>query len=311
MKSCMSHFVVPRKKSQNSRGLKWKNSKSGYFSIAITFSQKMRYSLLTAAKIPSESLFMNTVKNRQQIAISYSQLIKQGYFAEQFGGNEAYLGSLMTSMIPDEATSLLEVGGATGLWAAQMLKDRPNIQEITAVEISDAVQAYKTRLHAAKESLKLNLIQADFLQIAQDLKAVDVVASSYVAQYMENPSDYIRQLFDLTRPNGRVIFVDVMSRPEFAGGGISGKTALEAFFLVSRAYWQEHRPLPLRGFIRSASLAKLYQEPAFQGLNAYHEGYHFPLEAWKAEQARYPGAKFYNLGIAGLLMLPKPSELHQ
>jgi ubiquinone/menaquinone biosynthesis C-methylase UbiE len=250
---------------------------------------------------------MNVSKNRQQIAISYSQLIKQGYFAEQFGGNEAYLGCLMTSMIPDEATSLLEVGGATGLWAAQMLKDRPNIQEITAVEISDAAQIYRERMTAAKAKLKLNVIQADFLQIAQDLKAVDVVASSFVAQYMENPSDYIRQLFDLTRPNGRVIFVDVMSHPNGLSGEVSGKTTLEAFALVSLAYWQEHSPLPLRGFIRSASLTKLYQEPAFQGLNAYHEGYHFPLEAWKAEQAKYPKSKFYNLGLAGLLVLPKPN----
>src|SRR5262245_29563212 len=107
---------------------------------------------------------MNLSKNRQQIASSYNQLIKQGYFAEPLGGNEAYLGCLMTTMIPNDATSFLEVGGATGLWAEQMLREHPNIQEITAVEISDAAQVYKERMLAAKTNLKLNVIQADFLQ---------------------------------------------------------------------------------------------------------------------------------------------------
>jgi ubiquinone/menaquinone biosynthesis C-methylase UbiE len=249
---------------------------------------------------------MSQPNNRQQIALSYTQLIAQGYFDEQFGGNETYLGSLMTAMIPDTATSLLEIGGATGLWAEQMLKERPNIQELTSVEISDAAQNYEKRIRSSsRKDLKLTIIQDDFLKVAQDLQTFDGVASSYVAQYMGDTSAYIRQLFDLTRPNGHVIFVDVMSRPEFAGGGVSGKTALEAFIMVSKAYWKLHRPLPLRGFMRSASLAKLYQEPAFQILNDYHESYHFPLEAWKAEQAKYPNAKFYNLGLAGLLMIPK------
>jgi ubiquinone/menaquinone biosynthesis C-methylase UbiE len=251
---------------------------------------------------------MNVSENRQEIATSYNQLIQQGYFAERLGGNEAYLGCLLTTMIPNEATSFLEVGGATGLWAEQMLKECPNIQDITAVEISDAAHVYKARIRSAKANLKLKIIQDDFLQIADTLKAADVVASSFVAQYMGNPSDYIRQLYELTRPKGRVIFVDVMSRPNAALGEVSGKTTLEAFALVSLAYWQENSPLPLRGFLRSASLTKLYQEPAFQGLSDYHESYYFPLEAWKAEQAKYPNAKFYNLGLAGLLVLTKPSH---
>lgn len=250
---------------------------------------------------------MSIQTNRQQIALSYTQLIAQGYFDELFGGNETYLGSLMTAMIPDNATSLLEIGGATGLWAEQMLKERPSIQDITAVEISDAAQSYEKRIRSSKKNdLKLTVIQDDFLKVSKDLNAVDVVASSYVAQYMGDTSSYIRQLFDLARPNGRVIFVDMMSRPEFSAGGVSGKVALEAFIMVSLAYWHEHRPLPLRGFVRSASLTKLYQEPAFQTLNDYHKSYHFPLDAWKAEQAKYPKSKFYNLGLAGLLMIPKP-----
>jgi ubiquinone/menaquinone biosynthesis C-methylase UbiE len=251
---------------------------------------------------------MNVFENRQQIATSYNQLVQQGYFGERLGGNEAYLGCLMTTMIPYDATSFLEVGGATGLWAEQMLREHPNIQEITAVEISDAAQVYKARMRSAKANLKLNVIQADFLQVAQNLKAADVVASSFAAQYMGNPSDYIRKLYELTRPNGRVIFVDVMSQPNAALGEVSGKATLEAFALVSLAYWQENSPLPLLGFLRSANLTKLYQESAFLGLSDYHESYHFPLEAWKAEQAKYPNAKFYNLGLAGLLVLTKPSH---
>jgi predicted O-methyltransferase YrrM len=285
---------------------KEQSKKCGYLFMTITFVAKSCYTPLTVTKNPTESSSMSQLNNRQQIALSYSQLIKQGYFDEQYGGNETYLGGLMTAMIPDTAKALLEIGGATGLWAEQMLKECPNIEELTSVEISDAAQAYEKRIRASsRKDLKLKIIQEDFLQVTKQLETFDVVASSYVAQYMEDTSAYIQQLFELTRPNGRVIFVDVMTRPEFAAGGVDGKTALEAFIKVSQAYWQVHRPLPLRGFVRSASLTKLYTEPAFQELNPYHESYHFPLEAWKAEQAKYPNAKFYHLGLAGLLMLQK------
>lgn len=252
---------------------------------------------------------MNLSKERQQIATSYKQLIQQGYFNEPFGGNESYLGKLMTAIIPDEASSLLEIGGATGLWAAQMLKERSNIQELTAVEISDAAQTYEQRiLGAGKKNLKLNVIQADFLQIAPELKKADVVVSSFVAQYMYNPSDYIRQLYELTQPNGCVIFVDKISLPKADEMGISSKIALQSFVLVSLTHWNLHCPIPLEGFIRSAALAKLYQEPAFQILNDYHDSYSFPIDAWKAEQDKYPKASFYNLGLGGLLVLHKPSH---
>src|SRR5688572_20439301 len=104
--------------------------------------------------------------NRQQIAISYNQLIKQGYFDKTFGGNETYLGRLMTAMIPDGARSLLEIGGATGLWAEQMLKECPTIQELTSVEMSDAAQTYEKRIRSSsRKDLKLNIIQDDFLNV--------------------------------------------------------------------------------------------------------------------------------------------------
>jgi SAM-dependent methyltransferase len=246
-------------------------------------------------------------EGRSRIADSYTRLTDQGYFTEKIGGNERYIGNLMDTYVPDSTHSMLEVGGATGLWAADLLRKRQAIKKVTAVEFSAAAVAYQERLAPilSERGGYVDVLQADFQEVADQLPSAEVVASSFVAQYMGDPSQYLARLFELVEPGGRVIFADILSHQE-GGESISTKAALESFALVCLAYLEQGQIPPLVGLARSGGLYKLYQEPSFLELQAeYHDHYYFPLKAWKAEQQKYPGAKFHNLGVAGLLMLPK------
>jgi SAM-dependent methyltransferase len=246
---------------------------------------------------------------RERIAQSYNALTQKGYFSDQIGGNERYLGKLMTKLAPQHMTSLLEVGGATGLWAEQLVQQRPTLTHVTTVEISDAAHQYQQRVGTAlqgRPNMQLSVIQADFLETAPQLAPADVVASSFVAEYMGDTPAYVRQLYDLTLPGGCVIFADVLTHSGSAGNKITITAMVEGVVLICRAYLREGLAPPISDLLRSSRFYGLYDEAAFKDLTTYHESYRFSKAAWQAEQQKYPGAKFHNLGVVGVLMLPKP-----
>jgi predicted O-methyltransferase YrrM len=246
--------------------------------------------------------------HRLQIVESYNTLISKGYFDLDKRGNELYVGGLIESFIPSDAQSILEVGGATGLLMAQLLEKHSSLRNITSIEIADAARLYCDRIQKLlPPDGKLNVIQADFLQVASQLEPKQVVVSCFAAQYMGDTCAYLRQLYDLTASGGRVIFADVVTQPAIRDHHVSSGALIAGIVSMCAAYIQHRRLPPFSGMIRSGALYPLYQEPSFTMLNEdYHLRYDFPLAAWKAEQAKYPGAEVYNLGPAAMLIIPKP-----
>src|SRR5262245_3855792 len=83
---------------------------------------------------------------RMRIIESYNTLVNKGYFDVAKRGNELYIGGLVETLIPQHTQSILEVGGATGLLMAQILQKHTSIEDITAIEISDAARVYCDRI---------------------------------------------------------------------------------------------------------------------------------------------------------------------
>ncbi|AYY13364.1 class I SAM-dependent methyltransferase [Actinobacteria bacterium YIM 96077] len=248
--------------------------------------------------------------SREQIAHAYNALVDKGYFTDRFGGNERYLGRLMLHHIPAKAHSILEIGGATGLWMHQVLRRRPAMREVTIVEISAAAETCRDRLSRTlhdRPGSRLDVIRADFLDVKDELPQAQVVASSFVAEYMGDPATYVRALYDLAEPGGRVVFIDVLTRPDSPAGSIGPRPVLASFARLCLAYVKAGRIPPLIGVARALPLYRFPSEPAFQALyEDYTATYDFPRAAWIATQREYPGAEFLDLGMAGLLMVPKP-----
>lgn len=247
--------------------------------------------------------------DRAQIITSYNDLILKGYFSDKIGGNELYVGPLMIAQIPKSAKSILEIGGATGLWMRQLLQKRNSIRSVTVVEISDAIYEYRRRiepiLNKNPES-RFEAIHSDFLEAEEKLQSSDIVVSSYVAEYMGNTSAYIQKLYDLTNPGGTTIFVDVLTDEKHYESGIDFKSFMASFAKIAFAYLQNGQMPPFFNILKAHSLSHLFKENAFQELNLnYHSKYNFPKHAWLSEQKKYPNAKFYDLGLAGMLVLSK------
>lgn len=247
--------------------------------------------------------------DRAQIAASYNDLMGKGYFSDGIGGNELYIGSLMTAQIPQQAESILEIGGATGLWMNHVLRERKSIRDVTVVEISDAIQRYRSRIEPILKTIpnsRFEAIHGDFLEVKDQLRPAHIVASSYVAEYMGDTTAYIQKLYDLTKPGGKTIFLDVLSNSYSCENGINFTLFIKSFWRTSIAHIQNRKFPPFSNSFQVHTLSKLFKESAFQKLNShYHSKYYFPKQAWLAEQKKYPKAKFYDLGITGILVLSK------
>lgn len=247
---------------------------------------------------------------KTDIAQAYSALSRKGYFADGIGGNEGYAGSLMTHHVPRNATSILEVGGATGLWMRRVLRERPALREVTVVELSDAAGACRERLAPLLEpraGSRLSVLQEDFHAVADDLAPADVVASSYVADHMGDPIDYLGRLYDLAAPGGRVIAAEVVTRPGRPVGSVGLGILTASFLRLCLTHVRLGKLPPLVGVARSLPLYRLPDEPEFRGIQGYSDTYSFPLERWRTVQRAYPGATFHHLGMLGMLILPKPA----
>ncbi|MEU0109291.1 class I SAM-dependent methyltransferase [Streptomyces sp. NPDC006251] len=245
---------------------------------------------------------------RARIAHAYNTLNEQGYFTDRIGGNDAYLGSLMAHYVPRDASSILEVGAATGLWMRRVLHKRPALREVTVVEISDAAEECRRRLAPLldrRPGARLDVVQDDFLEAAARLRPAQVVASSFVADYMGNPSDYLRRLHDLAEPGGRVIAVEVLTSSRAPVGSVSPGMLAGSFLRLCLAHAKVRKLPPVRGVVRSMGLYRLPEEPAFKDLQRYTADYTFPRGLWRAQARKYPGAVFHDLGIVGMLVLPK------
>lgn len=248
---------------------------------------------------------------RSEIADSYDALIQKGYFSDRFGGNEGYLGRLLTHYVPDDAQSILEVGAGTGRWMAQMLKKKPAMRDVTIVEISSGAKECSNRigsLLAPRKGNRLRVIQADFLDVAGTLGTADIVATGFTSEYMGTPAGFVEKLYGLTAPGGRVILTDILTSAKDPAGTISPRLVVRSFFNICGAYIRRGLFPPLYGVVRSLPLYRFVNEPAFRRLyEEYSSRYSFPREAWVEIAKEYPASRFHDLGMAGLLVINKPT----
>ncbi|RBM14412.1 bifunctional 2-polyprenyl-6-hydroxyphenol methylase/3-demethylubiquinol 3-O-methyltransferase UbiG [Streptomyces sp. PT12] len=244
----------------------------------------------------------------ERVATAYNALNEKGYFADEIGGNEGYLGGLMRHYVPKDAMSILEVGGATGLWMRQVLRARPALRDVTVVELSDAAERCRARLApllADRPEGRLTVVQDDFLRAADRLRPAGTVVSSFVADHMGDPAAYLRRLHDLAEPGGRVIAVEVQTSERAPLGTVTPGVVAASFFRLCGVHLRLGKLPPLRGVLRSMPLYKLSDEEAFRKLRSSTDAYAFPRTAWRAARDAYPGAVYHDLGMAGMLVLPK------
>ena len=247
-----------------------------------------------------------TAEERDLIAACYTRLARKGFFTDRLGGNEQYAGGLMLDSIPMDATSILEIGGGTGLFMEWVLRARPNIQEVFAVEISDMAITYHSRVNAVMTHRGGTCMvkQKDFLEVLKELPQCEVVVSSFVAAYMGDPTDYLNMLGDLTAPGGVVIALDEIRN----AGDANLAKMLQSVGMIYSAHLRGHRLPPFLGLARSSRLNKLYTDPDFKTLEAIYGDNVLSLEGWMTEAQRFPDSHFTNLGMAALLVFPRRQQ---
>jgi 2-polyprenyl-3-methyl-5-hydroxy-6-metoxy-1,4-benzoquinol methylase len=147
---------------------------------------------------PYNVSFMNT----ERIRNDFDELAR---LSDVHGGGEDRYDSFLLSVIPNDATSLLEVGCGLGRLTARLaLANR----QITAVDLSPEMIARARREnHSTRQ---VTFLCADFLEQDFGSQQFDCVVSAATLHHMpENIA--ITRMTKLLRPGGRLVIQDIRS----------------------------------------------------------------------------------------------------
>ena len=110
------------------------------------------------------------------------------------------LRQMICNSLPNKVGNLLDIGSGAG-WVADYLSERA--ETITFTDISD-VNLYKLRAKY-KDSDKYNYVRCDALNLPFKPKSFDCIIASEVIEHTLEPRKFIKELFELLKPNGVLI----------------------------------------------------------------------------------------------------------
>ncbi|MDU5144189.1 MAG: methyltransferase domain-containing protein [Paenibacillus dendritiformis] len=107
-----------------------------------------------------------------------------------------------------DGDSILEVGSGPGFVTEQLSRMFPS-SRITSIEIEDYYVQYARQRIAPGDDGRVSVVHGDILEHGLPLARFDVAIARLVFQHLPDPAQAARNIFDLLKPGGKLIILDV------------------------------------------------------------------------------------------------------